>query len=147
MFVIFEDSSFEGNIGIWGVLNLFNGNVILKNCIFKDNLGFIVGGYVYMKMGYGSFSIEDSIFFYDFLNRFLKSKNGKILSIGCFVYFESVGLLRISNLFFIVNMNRKFNLIFIIMRISLLKVDVVIMFWCLLGKYMKMNEVVKIEGF
>ncbi|XP_068762692.1 uncharacterized protein [Montipora capricornis] len=145
--VTFEDSSFEGNIGIWGALNLFNGNVTLKNCTFKDNLGFTAGGHVYMKTGYGSLSIEDSTFLHDPLNRFSKSKNGQISSTGCFVHSESAGPVRISNSSFTANMNRKFNPIFTITRTSSLKVDAVTTFRCPSGKHMKMNEAVKTEGF
>ena len=145
--VTFEDSSFEGNVGIWGALNLLNGNVTLKNCTFKDNLGFTAGGHVYMKTGYGSLSIEDSTFLHDPLNKFLKSKNSEISSTGCFVHSESAGPVRISNSSFTANMSRKFNPIFTITRTSSLKVDALTTFRCPSGKNMKMDETNKTEGF
>ena len=145
--VTFEDSSFEGNIGIWGALNLFNGNVTLKNCTFKDNLGFTAGGHVYMKTGYGSLSIEDSTFLHDPLNRFSKSKNGKISSTGCFVHSESAGLVRISHSSYTANMNRKFNPIFTKTRANSLKVDALTTFRYPSGKNLKMDETNKTDIF
>ena len=52
--VIFEDSIFEGNVGVSGALDLTNGNVTIKNCHFKDNEGLTPGGHVFMKTGYTS---------------------------------------------------------------------------------------------
>ena len=46
--VIFEDSIFEGNVGVSGALDLKNGNVTIKNCHFKDNEGLTPGGHVFM---------------------------------------------------------------------------------------------------
>ena len=51
LLVIFEDSIFEGNVGVSGALDLKNGNVTIKNCHFKDNEGLTPGGHVFMKTG------------------------------------------------------------------------------------------------
>ncbi|KAJ7362046.1 hypothetical protein OS493_013134 [Desmophyllum pertusum] len=56
--VIFEDTTFEGNVGISGALNLLNGNVTFKNCTFKNNEGVTMGGHVYMKTATKSSSIN-----------------------------------------------------------------------------------------
>ncbi|XP_068674439.1 uncharacterized protein [Montipora foliosa] len=139
--VTFEDSSFEGNVGIWGALTLLNGNVTLKNCTFKDNQGFTASGHVYMKTGYGRLSIDNSIFLDD-------SKTcTEISSTGSFVHSESAGLVRISNSSFTANMNRKFNPIFTITRASSLKVDALTTFRCPSDKNMKMDEANKTENF
>ena len=139
--VTFEDSSFEGNVDIWGALSLLNGNVALKNCTFKDNQDFTAIGHVYMKTGYGRLSIENSIFLDD-------SKNcTEISSAGSFVHSESAGLVRISNSSFTANMNRKFNPIFTITRASSIKVDALTTFRCPSGKNMKMDEAHKTEKF
>lgn len=146
--VTFQDCIFESNVGIWGALNLLNGNVTLKNCIFKDNRGFTAGGHVYVKTGYGSLSIVNSTFLHSRWTGLSKQKmKSEVSSTGCFLHSESAGPLKISNSSFTANMNKKFNSIFTVMRTSSLKVDALTTLQCPSGKHIKMDETVNMEGF
>ena len=105
--VIFEDSIFEGNVGVSGALDLKNSNVTIKNCRFKDNEGLTPGGHVFMKTGYGTLNIVNSSFLQ---TAFKPSSNVKqpVSSYACFLRSESVGPLKIESSSFTANVDRNF---------------------------------------
>ena len=145
--VIFEDSTFEGNVGISAALNFLNGNVTFKNCAFKDNEGLTVGGHVYMKTGYGRLNIENSTFLQTRLNGVSNGKQRRISSNGCFLHSDSAGPVVISNTSFTANVNSKFTPILAATKTSLVQVDDRSTLRCPSGKRVKMDKMTKTEGF
>lgn len=140
--VIFEDTTFEGNVGISGALNLLNGNVTFKNCTFKNNEGVTMGGHVYMKTGYGSLNIVNSTFLQTSLKR-----RSDVSSYGCFLRSESAGPLIIKNSSFTANINRKFYPIFATTKSSSINIDKLSSLRCPTGKQINFEKITKRDGF
>ena len=139
--VIFENSIFEGNIGISGALNFENGNVTLQNCTFKDNEGLTLGGgHVYLKTGFGSLNIVNSTFLQTRLNRPSNTKQRQISNNGCFLYSESVGPVIITNTSFTANVNRKFYPIFAATKSSSIEIDASSSLQCPPGRRVKLDN-------
>ena len=145
--VIFEDSVFEGNVGISATLSFLNGNVTFKNCAFKDNQGLTVGGHVYMKTGYGSLNIVNSTFLQTRLNGLLERKQRRISSNECFLHSDSAGPVVVTNTSFTANVNSKFTPILAATKTSLIKVDDRSTLRCPSGKRVKIDKIAKTEGF
>ncbi|KAL9956296.1 hypothetical protein ACROYT_G037758 [Oculina patagonica] len=140
--VIFEDTIFEGNIGISGALNLLNGNVTFRNCIFKNNEGVTMGGHVYTKTGYGRLTIENSTFTQTSLKRL-----SNVSSYGCFLRSESAGYLTIKNSSFTASVNRKFYPIFATTKSSSINIDESSFLQCPTGKQINLEKIAKEDGF
>ena len=141
--VIFEDTTFEGNMGISGALNLLNGNVTLRNCTFKNNEGVTLAGHVYMKTGYGSLNIVNSTF----LQTNLKGRSN-VSGYGSFLRSASAGPLIIRNSTFTANNDdRKFYPIFATTKSSLIKIDTSSSLQCPTGKQINLEKTVKKDGF
>ena len=140
--VIFEDSIFEGNVGVFGALDLMNVNVTIKNCHFKDNEGSTPGGHVLMKTGYGRLNIVNSSFLQ---TAFKRSANVKqtVSSYGCFLRSESVGPVRIESSSFTANVDREFyDPLFEVTKCSSIKIDDSSTLRCRYGRQMKRERIV-----
>ena len=138
--VIFEDSIFEGNVGVSGALDLMNGNVTIKNCHFKDNEGLTPGGHVFMKTGYGRLNIVNSSFLQTVFKRYVKQP---VSSYGCFLRSESVGPVTIESSSFIANVDREFyDPLFEVTKCSLINIDNSSTLRCRYGQQMKQEKTV-----
>ena len=145
--VIFENSIFQNNVGVYAALEFSNANVTFKNCIFKDNQGLTVGGHVYIKPGYASVNIVNSTFLQTSLNAFLGGKQRSISSIGCFLHSESAGLITITNSSFIANVLTKYNSMLAATRTNLITADTSSTFRCPSGKRIQLDKITKTENF
>lgn len=145
--VIFEDSIFEGNVGIAAALTFLNGNVTIKNCRFKDNQGLTIGGHMYMKTGYGSLNVINTTFLQTHLNVLANGKQRRISSNGCFLHSESAGYVVITNSSFIANVNQKFNPVLAATKTRSIKVDATSTIRCPSGRRVKIDKIEKTEGF
>ena len=145
--VIFEDSTFEGNVGISGALSFLNGNVTFKNCTFKDNEGFTLGGHIYMKPGYGRLNIVNSTFLQTRMNRLSKGTKYRMSSNGNFLHSGSAGPVIITNSSFTANVNRNFYPILAVTMSSSIKVDATSTIRCPHGRQIKLEKIEKREGF
>ena len=140
--VIFEDSIFEGNVGVSGALDLMNGNVTIKNCHFKDNEGLTPGGHVFMKTGYGRLNIVNSSFFQTSSKR-LSNVKQPVSRYGCFLRSESVGSVTIERSSFTTNNDRKFyNPLLEVTKCSSINIDNSSTLQCRYGRQMKQEKTV-----
>ncbi|KAL9956299.1 hypothetical protein ACROYT_G037761, partial [Oculina patagonica] len=145
--VIFEDSTFEGNVGVFGALDFMNGNVTIKNCRFKNNEGLTLGGHVLMKTGYGRLNIVNSSFLQTGLRR-PSSANQQVSSYGCFLRSESTGPVTIKNSSFTAHIDRKFyDPLFEAPRCSSVNIDAFSTFQCPSGRRIKLEKIVMKKGF
>jgi len=146
--VIFEDSVFDGNVGISAALNFLNGNVTFKNCAFKDNEGLTLGGHVYMTTGYGRLNIVNSTFLQTRSNVGVSNaKQRRISRNGCFLDSRSAGPIIITNSSFTANVNGKFYPVLAATKSSLLKVDDISTFRCPSGRQVKLDKIENTMGF
>ena len=145
--VIFEDSTFQNNVGVSAALDLLNANVTFKNCIFKDNQGLTVGGHVYVEPGYGSVNIVNSTFLQTYLNASSGGKQRSFPSIGCFLHSESFGPITITNSSFTANVLTKYNPMLAATRTNLITADATSTFRCPSGKRIKLDKITKTEDF
>ena len=140
--VIFEDSIFEGNVGVSGALDLKNGNVTIKNCYFKDNEGLTPGGHVFMKTGYGTLNIVNSSFLQ---TAFKRSSNVKqqVPSYGCFLRSESLSPITIESSSFTANVDKNFyDPLFEVTKCSSINIDSSTTLRCQHGRQMKQEKIV-----
>ena len=140
--VIFEDSIFEGNVGVSGALDLKNGDVTIKNCRFKDNEGLTPGGHVFMETGYGRLNIVNSSFLQ---TAFKPSPNVKqpASSYASFLRFESVGPVTIESSSFTANVDRKFyDPLLEVTKSSSIDIDDSSTLLCQYGQQMKKEKLV-----
>ena len=140
--VIFEDSIFEGNVGVSGALDLKNGDVTIKHCRFKDNEGLTQGGHVFMKTGYGTLNIVNSSFLQ---TAFIRSSDAKqpVSSYGSFLRYESVGPVTIESSSFTANVDRKFyDPLFEVTKCSSIDIDDSSSLQCHNGRQIKTEKVV-----
>ena len=143
--VVFENCMFKNNVAISGALNIFNGNVTIKNCTFKDNEGSNLGGHIKMKIGYGTLNIINSNFLQSRLSQ--NTNVERISNDGCFLYSESAGPVIIKNSSFTANINKKFYPILAVTKSSLIQVDAASTIKCPSGRWLKMDINKKTEGF
>ena len=143
--VVFENCMFKNNVAISGALNIFNGNVTIKNCTFKDNEGSNLGGHIKMKIGYGTLNIINSNFLQSRLSQ--NTNVQRISNDGCFLYSESAGPVIIKNSSFTANINKKFYPILAVTKSSLIQVDAASTIKCPSGRWLKMDINKKTEGF
>ena len=143
--VVFENCKFKNNVAISGALNIFNGNVTIKNCTFKDNEGSNLGGHIKMKIGYGTLNIINSNFLQSRLSQ--NTNVERISNDGCFLYSESAGPVIIKNSSFTANINKKFYPILAVTKSSLIQVDAASTIKCPSGRWLKMDINKKTEGF
>ncbi|PFX30609.1 hypothetical protein AWC38_SpisGene4559 [Stylophora pistillata] len=120
--VIFEDSIFENNVGIAGVLTFLKGNVTIKNCEFKNNKGLVLGGHVYVKTGFSLLNIINCDFLQTTTSSSLKN-HGRVSSIGSFLRSESTGTLEIQNSSFVTDVSDEFDPIFAATKSTAIKID------------------------
>ena len=143
--VVFENCMFKNNVAISGALNIFNGNVTIKNCTFKDNEGSNLGGHIKMKIGYGTLNIINSNFLQSRLSQ--NTNVERMSNDGCFLYSESAGPVIIKNSSFTANINKKFYPILAVTKSSLIQVDAASTIKCPSGRWLKMDINKKTEGF
>ena len=143
--VVFENCMFKNNVAISGALNIFNGNVTIKNCTFKDNEGSNLGGHIKMKIGYGTLNIINSNFLQSRLSQ--NTNVERMSNDGCFLYSESAGPVIIKNSSFTANINKKFYPILAVTKSSLIQVDAASTIKCPSGRWLKMDINKKAEGF
>ena len=143
--VVFENCMFKNNVAISGALNIFNGNVTIKNCTFKDNEGSNLGGHIKLKIGYGTLNIINSNFLQSRLSQ--NTNVERISNDGCFLYSESAGPVIIKNSSFTANINKKFYPILAVTKSSLIQVDAASTIKCPSGRWLKMDINKKTEGF
>ena len=143
--VVFGNCMFKNNVAISGALNIFNGNVTIKNCTFKDNEGSNLGGHIEMKIGYGTLNIINSNFLQSRLSQ--NTNVERISNDGCFLYSESAGPVIIKNSSFTANINKKFYPILAVTKSSLIQVDAASTIKCPSGRWLKMDINKKTEGF
>ena len=143
--VVFENCMFKNNVAISGALNIFNGNVTIKNCTFKDNEESNLGGHIKMKIGYGTLNIINSNFLQSRLSQ--NTNVERISNDGCFLYSESAGPVIIKNSSFTANINKKFYPILAVTKSSLIQVDAASTIKCPSGRWLKMDINKKTEGF
>ena len=143
--VVFENCMFKNNVAISGALNIFNGNVTIKNCTFKDNEGSNLGGHIKMKIGYGTLNIINSNFLQSRLSQ--NTNVERMSNDGCFLYSESAGPVIIKNSSFTANINKKFYPILAVTKSSLIQVDASSTIKCPSGRWLKMDINKKTEGF
>ena len=143
--VVFGNCMFKNNVAISGALNIFNGNVTIKNCTFKDNEGSNLGGHIKMKIGYGTLNIINSNFLQSRLSQ--NTNVERISNDGCFLYSESAGPVIIKNSSFTANINKKFYPILAVTKSSLIQVDAASTIKCPSGRWLKMDINKKTEGF
>ncbi|XP_078348054.1 uncharacterized protein LOC144633132 isoform X1 [Oculina patagonica] len=145
--VKFEDSIFEGNVGVSGALQFMNGNVTIKNCRFKNNEGLTSGGHVLMKTGYGRLNIVNSSFLQTGLKRPSKGKQ-RVSSYGCFLRSESAGPVTIESSSFTASVDKEFyDPLFVATKCSSMNIDTSSTLLCPSGRRMKREEIVKRAGF
>ena len=145
--VMFEDSIFEGNIGVSGALDFMNGNVTIKNCRFKNNEGLTLGGHVFMKTGYGRLNIVNSSFLQTGLRRSSKA-NQQVSSYGCFLRSESAGPVTIKNSSFTASVEREFyDPLFEATRCSSINIDASSTLQCPSGRRIKREKIAMRKGF
>ena len=135
--VVFENCMFKNNVAISGALNIFNGNVTIKNCTFKDNEGSNLGGHIKMKIGYGTLNIINSNFLQSRLSQ--NTNVERMSNDGCFLYSESAGPVIIKNSSFTANINKKFYPILAVTKSSLIQVDAASTIKCPSGRWLKMD--------
>ena len=143
--VVFENCMFKNNVAISGALKVFNGNVTIKNCTFKDNEGSNLGGHIKMKVGYGTLNIINSNFLQSRLSQ--NTNVERMSNDGCFLYSESAGPVIIKNSSFTANINKKFYPILAVTKSSLIQVDAASTIKCPSGRWLKMDINKKTEGF
>ena len=143
--VVFENCMFKNNVAISGALNIFNGNVTIKNCTFKDNEGSNLGGHIKMKIGYGTLNIINSNFLQSRLSQ--NTNVERMSNDGCFLYSGSAGPVIIKNSSFTANINKKFYPILAVTKSSLIQVDAASTIKCPSGRWLKMDINKKTEGF
>jgi len=140
--VIFEDSVFEGNLGVSGALHLMNGNVTIKNCHFKDNEGLTPGGHVFMETGHGRLNIVNSSFLQTSSKR-LSSVKQPVSNYGCFLRSESVGPVTIKSSSFTANDDRKFyDPLLEVTKCSSINIDNFSTLQCRYGRQIKEEKIV-----
>ena len=145
--VTFEDSIFEGNVGVSGALHFMNGNVTIKSCRFKNNEGLTLGGHVLMKTGYGILNIVNSSFFQTDLKRPSK-RSQQISRYACFLRSESAGPVTIESSSFTASVDREFyDPLFEVTKCSSVNIDTSSSLICPSGRRMKREEIVKRAGF
>ena len=146
--VIFEDSIFDGNIGVSGALDFMNGNVTLKNCCFINNEGLTQGGHVDMKIGYGRLNIVNSSFLQTGLSTRTSKVNQQISSYGCFLRSESAGPVTIESSSFIASVDREFyDPLFEATRCSSINIDTSSTLQCPPGRRIKREKIAMRKGF
>ncbi|XP_044177522.1 LOW QUALITY PROTEIN: uncharacterized protein LOC122959940 [Acropora millepora] len=93
--VIFEDSTFEGNVGLKaGAVILINGNVTFNRCKFKNNFANLSSGHVYAEYGTGQIHFKDCSFL---RTTERPAANGDLFKRTAFLKSESAGPLVIEN--------------------------------------------------
>jgi len=140
--VIIEDSIFEGNLGVFGALELKNGNVTIKNCHFTDNERLTPGGQVFMKRGYGRLNIVSSTFLQTDFKRSSYIKQ-PVSRYGCFLRSESVGPVTIESSSFTANDDKEFyDPLFEVTMCSSINIDNYSTLRCRYGRQMKQERTV-----
>jgi len=140
--VIIEDSIFEGNVGVFGALDLMNGNVTINNCHFKDNEGLTPGGHVFMKTGYGRLNIVNCSFLQTEFKRSSYIKQ-PVSRYACFLRCESVGPVMIKTSSFTANDDREFyDPLFEVTKCSSINIDNSSTLRCRYGRQMKREKTV-----
>lgn len=140
--VIFENSTFEGNVGVSGALDVKNGNVTIRNCYFKDNEALTPGGHVLMKAGYGTLKIVNSSFLQTVFKR-SSNETQPVPSYSCFLRSESVGAVSIESSSFTDNVDKGFyDPQFEVTKCSSITIDNSSTLQCRYGRQMKQEKIV-----
>ena len=141
--VMIEDTLFENNVGIAGVLSFLNGNVTINNCAFKNNKGVALGGHVYMKTGFGILNINNCSFLQKETSLI---DHSRVSAAGCFLRSESAGPLTIQNSSFIADVNQEFHPIFAATKSSTIKIDSSTSFKCPDGTQIRLENINLVRG-